>query len=243
MRLRNTSVDVTARCRLDHDHEHGLTAYCFTHGGCRCESCRVGRARYQRATRRLRGVDSQVPAEPTVRRLQALARIGYSANVLAAKLGGLSESRVQNMRGGQQSEVRQSTHVMVARVYEELCMKPLPRVRGAARTMTFAESQGWRGPLEWDDIDRGTLLEDEVVEAVDHAAVALAITGVRTGHVFTVAEMEQIIPVLNREQRMSDVRIADVLGVPDHRVTHVRNRLGVPVIPMEEVNALKGVAA
>lgn len=97
------------------------------------------------------GRDVWIPATGTMRRLQALAVIGWSTAEIAARID--SHYRpLQKIRAGQRECVRSSTAVRVGQVFELLSM----RVRDdrAARITRFrAVANGWVPPLAWDDID------------------------------------------------------------------------------------------
>jgi len=111
------------------------------------------RNRYERTRRRFEGVDVWVSAGPSARRLQALARIGWSA----AKIGEQTGHTLQQLsviRSGGQPEVKTSTARQIAAVYGRLSMTP-NTARGAGRVRTVAHRNGWLGPLDWADIERG----------------------------------------------------------------------------------------
>ncbi len=114
----------------------------------------MARNRYERTRRRYMGVDVWVPAGPTVRRLQALACIGWSSKQVAARLPGFTGSTVALIREGDQAEVKSSTARAVAAVYRVLATTP-NTAPGSRQTRGWARTYGWAGPLDWADIDRG----------------------------------------------------------------------------------------
>lgn len=115
--------------------------------GCRCPAAR---AIYSRRLKRQRshqimGKPILVDAEPTRRRLHALARMGWPQREVIARV----KVPARPNRSITSARVNRFLHDDVARVYNELCMIPGPSKR--ARTM--AANAGWAAPLDWDDID------------------------------------------------------------------------------------------
>lgn len=97
------------------------------------------------------GRDVWIPATGTMRRLQALAVIGWSTAEIAARMD--SHYRpLQKVRAGERECVRMSTARRVAVVFEELCMQ-VRHDRAANITRFRAAAHGWVPPLAWDDID------------------------------------------------------------------------------------------
>lgn len=138
------------------DHKHGQTHTCYNTHGCRCVRCRRAKAKkralYDRRYREMRGQDVWVPALGTVRRLRALAVIGWSIDEVASRAG-LFHRSLLKVREGQRKEVRSSTWRAVRRVYAEL--ENTPRADRAGKiTRTLALAHGWLAPAWWDDPDR-----------------------------------------------------------------------------------------
>lgn len=149
-------VQTAVNGRCPKDHKHGETHTCYNTHGCRCASCRRAKARhrgpYERRYRELQGRDVWVPALGTVRRLRALAVIGWSIQEIADQAGLFPRSLLK-VREGQRAEVRSSTWRAVRCVYAEL--ENTPRVTRSGRiTRTLALRQGWLAPAWWDDPDR-----------------------------------------------------------------------------------------
>ncbi len=96
---------------------------------------------------------TQISVIGTQRRLQGLARMGWSAEMLAARVG-CDRRRLAAFTSGQQTKVTVRWARQVAELFNELHMVPGPG-RKAAR---FAELKGWAFPLAWDEdaIDRRT---------------------------------------------------------------------------------------
>lgn len=98
-----------------------------------------------------------VPAEPagppplahvtdptgTLRRIQALARIGWTYRHIAA--AGQTSHRLEHLAG--QKWVTHEVAAAIARAYDLLSMTPGPSTRTASR----AERTGWVPPLAWDE--------------------------------------------------------------------------------------------
>lgn len=145
---------VNGRCPAHHKHD--ATHTCYNTHGCRCARCRRAKAArrglYDRRYRELQGRDVWVPARGTIRRLRALAVIGWSISEIADRAG-LFHRSLLKVREGQRVEVHLSTWRAVRRVYAEL--ENTPRVSRAGRiTRTHALREGWLGPAWWDDPDR-----------------------------------------------------------------------------------------
>lgn len=137
------------------EHAHAANTTCFKNHGCRCAECRdallASRRAYEWETRRRLGVDVEVPAVGTSRRLQALAAIGWSASEVASRVG-THPQLLLKIRAGEYGRVRLSTARRVAAVYELLSMRPRSdRVGNIVRNR--AARYGWVPPLAWDDVD------------------------------------------------------------------------------------------
>ena len=90
---------------------------------------------------------SRVPNVGTRRRLQALARMGWTIRMVAAECG-LPESTL-GYAATSNTTVWQSTHDAVAAVYDRISGTVGPSQLGRTR----AANAGWAPPLAWDDID------------------------------------------------------------------------------------------
>lgn len=102
-----------------------------------------------------------VPRIGTVRRLQALMRLGWPAREINARLhalGIVDKRAAENLLAQPGRWVTRSRHDAVAKVYRDLCTTPGP----SSRSRTRAEKAGYPGPMDWDDIDR-----DEAPEKPD----------------------------------------------------------------------------
>lgn len=99
---------------------------------------------------------ARVPALGAVRRLQALAVLGWSAPALAPLLD-MNQDTVNRVMTGTPA-VAHTTDQAIRRVYRQLITQPAPTPDWHARTTiarnkAWARRNGWVGPLQWDDID------------------------------------------------------------------------------------------
>lgn len=137
------------------DHKHGETSTCFTGHGCLCDDCRVSRARVKRAeyyaARMITGQEVKVPAVGVMRRLQALAFMGWSCEAIAQRVGTHYRPLVRLRAGGRENVLR-STHDRVDAVFEELCLVRAPGHSGRV-TRGVARAKGWVSALAWEHID------------------------------------------------------------------------------------------
>ncbi len=102
------------------------------------------------AITRLRPADAptRVAAVGTVRRIQALACIGWAAKQTGQDAG-LTSSFTGDLVAGAYQRIPRAAAVAVDEVFRARCMTPGPS--SVARTV--AARNGWVAPLAWDDID------------------------------------------------------------------------------------------
>lgn len=167
------------------DPRHGLPRGYFA--GCREACCRRARTRYEKGSRldRHRGHSRAIPALGYQRRIQALARMGWSFQDIADEAGWGHRNRVRYIVVGQKGKptryLERATAKTIGEVFERLCMK-VPDGPYAGRTRTWAASKGWAPPLAWDDIDdpdarpRGGVIAHRKTD-VDPVAVDRAVAG------------------------------------------------------------------
>lgn len=137
-------------------HSHGMDSTCKTSHGCECESCAEWRRQYDRNRRRLQGSDVHVDAGPTRRRLQALARVGWSPVGIQKEAGLMNAASLSIIRSGGRDRVQLSTARKIEAFYRQVCMTP--RTGGIGkRTVAYARKLGWHDPTAWADIDAGIL--------------------------------------------------------------------------------------
>jgi len=91
--------------------------------------------------------DRYVDATGTRRRLQALARLGWSARAIAKRLGRMDPNTYVLIRAGRTTTVRGRTVDDVRRLYDELWDQQGP----SERTRRWAAEQRYALPMEWDD--------------------------------------------------------------------------------------------
>lgn len=137
------------------DHRHAETGTCWSQHGCRCDPCGVReRARVMDAYRFRRDVaggDQLIPAIGVVRRVEALAVLGWSGRDVAARAG-VSRAHLQQTRAGHFATVLASTHQKIDTVYREL-MWTICDTNGSKWTRALAAKAGYAPPAAWDDID------------------------------------------------------------------------------------------
>jgi hypothetical protein len=125
------------------DCRHGTDA--GYNRGCDCARCRAAHARNHK---RLRCFPN--PAQPAVgthRRIQALARLGWSTAELSRRLG---RHRSYALKVLQNSTLEPATVRVFAELYDELSMTWCTAAT-AGRTAADARRRGWPPPLAWDD--------------------------------------------------------------------------------------------
>lgn len=126
---------------------HDRTAYLY---GCRCETCRDACARYERGRQWdiLSGNPRTVPVVGAKRRVQALQRIGWSAERLSIELGhSRAWLHVTLTRDG--GRLYRRNHEAIAALYDRLRYTPGP----SAITARRAAAADWPEPDAWWDID------------------------------------------------------------------------------------------
>jgi transcriptional regulator with XRE-family HTH domain len=90
---------------------------------------------------------AQVPLFGVTRRLQALARLGYTSDDLGARLNMTPPHLRRLARGGLHMTVRADTFKKVAALYDQLWDRPGPSRTTADRSA----AKGWALPLCWND--------------------------------------------------------------------------------------------
>lgn len=124
--------------------------------GCRCAPCKEGHRRYG-VLRELNPDRLTIDSTGTARRIQALAAIGWSYPLIAARLG-VKTPRVGHLARQMHDRVTRTVHDQVATMYRELCMKTPPQGTRAeryavTRAKAAAAANQWAPPLAWDNID------------------------------------------------------------------------------------------
>lgn len=89
-----------------------------------------------------------VPSWPIVRRLRALAALGWTTVALADATG-VNARVISSVRAGGQPTITRDIAARLRDAYERLSMT----THDSARTKARAAAAGWAPPLAWDDID------------------------------------------------------------------------------------------
>jgi hypothetical protein len=108
---------------------------------------------YPSTIARLRSVE--IPTDlGTVRRVRALACLGWSTADIAA-VAGEPISTILTLRDQEDRKVvgRDSLRDSIADAYRQLCMKRAPFTKWSSRIANNAARKGWAPPLAYDDID------------------------------------------------------------------------------------------
>lgn len=99
------------------------------------------------------GLRSLIPARSAQRRLQALARIGWTWPELAEVSGDPARAKQFSVIAeGKHDKVTRETHAVICGLYDvlQLCPASGPRSTWMRRKAT---AKGWASCLAWDDID------------------------------------------------------------------------------------------
>lgn len=144
--------------------KHGTLTMATT-GGCHDDCCRPIATRYKKLyrLRKQRGIRATVPVEPSLRKVQALQRLGHSRARIAAAIG-TSPSSLTNILNRQR--IKAVTAAKIEAVFRRMEMTVPPDDRWTKRTRREATEAGWPPPLAWDDIEAGVLAEQGRPEPV-----------------------------------------------------------------------------
>lgn len=104
-----------------------------------------------------------IPAAGTMRRLRALAFMGYPATRVG-RAAGLDHDKLKYIRSGRAKTVLRRTAEGVKRFYDWAVVRDAPTDRAAEQCRRYAVSKGWRGPGVWRDIDNPHIGPDTVKE-------------------------------------------------------------------------------
>lgn len=192
---------------------------------------------------------ARVDAVGTVRRLQALACLGWTQPRLARELGSTAQHAAYLFQPG--GLVTAATARTVARLYDRLWdVTPTPADRweagGITRSRTRAAASGWAPPLAWDD----ETIDDPAAEPqhaltvtgpkpLDEAAIARRVNG-DTRVQLTNEERREVVRLLH-SQGLNDGEIERLTGINDRQVLRDRQRLGLEA--NAENTSARGAAA
>lgn len=132
---------------------HPHTSWCYSSHGCKCTSCRI-----YRKGRVRQDAPVLIGAAPIVRRLRALAVIGYGLGELSEMLD-MNRGNLAEIRRGERPTVRVATAKGIVGLYQKLHMDP-SRHPQAAAIAHRARKAGYHSPLHWTNIDRGLSDDD-----------------------------------------------------------------------------------
>lgn len=160
-----------------------------------------------------------VPAVGTIRRVRALARLGWTfAHIIAA--GGSAIHRLDQLKN--QEWVTERFAAAVHTAYEALSMTPGPSKYTAGR----AARAGWAPPLAWDDdtIDDPDAqpVDSTRADVIDEVAVHRALNGERVP--LTTAERDRVIAV-GIERGMTAAELARRLHISGSRALELAHRV------------------
>lgn len=157
--------------------------------------------------------DYVTDATGTVRRIRALARIGWTYTHIAD--AARTSRRIEHYAG--QKWVTHEVAAAIDRAYDLLSMTPGPSFRTANR----AAKAGWLPPLAWDDASLddpaaqpAEAAADDQHEDYDPITVALAVDGRLTHEQISHRRADLIETVRRLAPRMSDQQIATHLRWP-----------------------------
>lgn len=149
--------------------------------GCRDECCRTAARNYQklRVLDIHRGRPRRVSVEPTRRRAQALACLGWSGFDIARAAGKTGEWMRQVLNG---ESMWRTTHDAIAAIYDDMSMRIPPtdtsvRRQTVAKVKNRAANNGWLPPLAWEDIDAGVLAVTDGRAVFDEVVVERVLSG------------------------------------------------------------------
>lgn len=137
-------------------HDHGTPA-AYIQDRCRCTPCCTAKTAQLTAWRKRRHLHGPDTVDPTgtMRRVQALAAIGWSLTEVARRLG-TEPCVVQAICRGDRTRVYRRTAERVRAVYDQLSMTPRIGTDERSRisvtmTLSLAKANCWAPPLAWDD--------------------------------------------------------------------------------------------
>lgn len=135
--------------RPPHDcTRHQPSRTCYNSCDCRCRACASAATSWRK--RQARGWTTRVPIIGPMRRIQALAAMGWTSDAIAAE-SGINRRDIDRIRVGETPSVNRAMAIKVARLYDRLSMTPPPSTRGSRAARGHALRQGWAPPLAWDE--------------------------------------------------------------------------------------------
>jgi hypothetical protein len=174
-----------------------------------------------------------IPAVGTVRRLQALNRIGWHSWELMERMGkhGRYSTQLFNAK-----TVEVCTFEKVRDLYDELWNQTPPDTVGGRRAKLRAERKGWPPPMMWDDIDNdegpAVVEVERFAERLDWDVVDDALAGHKPN--LSPPERREVITRLNNAY-WSATRIGAWIGCSNKTVDRIRAELGLVVPHQNEI--------
>ena len=153
---------------------------------CHCEACTAEQTRYVKfwRLRRAQGVRFRVPVGPSLRKVQALQRLGHTRASIAAEIG-TSPQSLSNTLGREM--IKATTEIKIEEAFRRLEMVIPPDTRESRRSRALAEIYGWLPPLAYDDIHEGVVAEVPGEKGYSHDRLDLdLVEDVMQYHDFTV---------------------------------------------------------
>lgn len=193
---------------------------------------RIGQVRAWQIIRHGRPTEGHVGALGAIRRLRALAVMGWDTTTLAG-IAGVPARDLRALRAAEYRTVRVDLADAVERLFHDLCMRQGP----SKRSVTIATRRhGWAPPLAWDDIDDPAERPRGVTDpargrsrgtgrSIDEIAVARAMQGPAQTPDLTTAERRIVVGRLVAVG-CSSAQIAAHLGVTSRTVDRDRAALG-----------------
>jgi hypothetical protein len=199
-----------------------------THWGCRCPDTREAWRLFNKRGREGRRKPEYTEAIGTVRRLRALAHLGYSAIRIGEDLD-LCITHLRRVRGDNLSIIFASTHRKVVEYYNKNSSVPLPPNAGVNKTVQHAIKSGWAPPIAWDDdaIDdpeatpQHQAKDNGEVSANEEVDLSLVLTGR-----YKIPE-EAATPAARRERRRLTIQVVGLLTENGCTTIEIMERLGL----------------
>lgn len=211
-------MSTIARTECSAPH-HG-TVHAYKHG-CRCDDARRAFRGYKKRLQHGMQPACYVPTHASQRRIQALQAIGYPRKHLATELGYAHPSHASLQPVFWRPSIRSELAEQITALYDRLSGTPGPSEIAQRR----ARAAGYHAPLDWDDIDTGTLADAETSrnDDLDEIAVVRAINGhppAKLRRVDRLAAIERLA-----REGLPSTDIADRLKCGVDRVRTDRNTL------------------
>lgn len=98
------------------------------------------------------GYRLRTPNTGAMRRIQALAAIGWTQKEIAARVG-CAQLTINRLAQGKYLTLHLDLDKRIRQTYAELCVQPRRDSADARRAIAWARRNGWVPPLAWDNID------------------------------------------------------------------------------------------